>query len=148
MPPHYSISSAGDFHPEMPGSKDEQDGYDLGRNTENPGWGQHAHNEGVGKDHLCAHLGKDCATDVVKDRKPFDDHAKEVAGEKNNGNAHAKSEEEQEKVSWDAPATASILSKDMVMLAITRIFTAWPVLEIPSSTDVAPVLRTRRVTAR
>ena len=99
MPPHYSISSAGDFHPEMPGSKDEQDGYDLGRNTENPGWGQHAHNEGVGKDHLCAHLGKDCATDVVKDRKPFDDHAKEVAGEKNNGNAHAKSEEEQEKVS-------------------------------------------------
>jgi hypothetical protein len=33
----------------------------------------------------------------------------------------------------DAPATAGILSKDMVMLAITRIFTAWPVLEVLSS---------------
>ena len=48
------------------------------------------------------------------------------------------------KLPWDAPATASILSKDMVMLAITRIFTAWLILVIPSSTDVAPVLKTRR----
>src|SRR5208283_4614668 len=83
----------------MPGSKDDKDGCDLSRITENPGWGQHAHHEGVGEDHVRAHLRKDCTTNVVKDGIPFYYQAKEVAGEKNNRNAHTKSDEEQEKIS-------------------------------------------------
>ena len=96
---HHSISSAGDFHPEMAGSNDNHDGYDLSRNTENPAWGQRAHNEGVGKDHIGPHFREDRTTNVIENRILFDDQAEEIAGKKHNGNAHTKSDEEQEKVS-------------------------------------------------
>src|SRR5208337_1621222 len=83
----------------MPGSKDDRNGYDLSRKTENPAWGQRVHNEGVARDHICPHLRNDCTTNVIENRKSFNDQAEEIAGKKYNGNAHAKSDEEQEKVS-------------------------------------------------